>query len=58
MILRHGLAFIALLAAGELGLAQQPGDLKLNIDSSNRTIAVSRRAGDPRSRRRNSPRWL
>lgn len=41
MILRHGLAFIALLAAGALGLAQQPGDLKLNIDSSNRTIAVS-----------------
>lgn len=41
MLFRPVIAFVALLAACEISVAQQPSDLKLNIDSSNRTIAVS-----------------
>ena len=41
MPLRHGIVFTALLVACEVGFSQQASDLKLNIDPSNRTIAVS-----------------
>jgi uncharacterized protein YggE len=41
MFFRNGVAFIAALTACGISGAQQPSDLKLNIDSSNRTIAVS-----------------
>jgi uncharacterized protein YggE len=41
MLIKHGSVFIALMIASRLGAAQQPTDLKINIDSSNRTIAVS-----------------
>lgn len=41
MFFRYGVAFIALLTACGVSAAQQPSDLKLNIDCTNRTIAVS-----------------
>jgi uncharacterized protein YggE len=41
MFFRPGFAFILALTACGASAAQQPSDLKLNIDSSNRTIAVS-----------------
>ncbi len=41
MLFRPGVAFIAVLTACGVSAAQQPSDLKLNIDSENRTIAVS-----------------
>ena len=41
MLFKHGSVLIALMIASGLGVAQQPTDLKLNIDASNRTIAVS-----------------
>jgi uncharacterized protein len=41
MNFKPGAVIIALLAACGVAGAQQPSDLKLNIDSSNRTIAVS-----------------
>jgi uncharacterized protein YggE len=41
MLFRYGIVFMALLAACVGGSAQQPTDLKLNIDPTNRTIAVS-----------------
>jgi uncharacterized protein YggE len=41
MLFKHGSVLIALIIASGLGVAQRPTDLKLNIDSSNRTIAVS-----------------
>lgn len=41
MFFRHGVAVIAVLTTCGVSAAQQPSDLKLNIDSTNRTIAVS-----------------
>jgi len=41
MLFKHGIVLIVLIIASGLGVAQQPTDLKLNIDSTNRTIAVS-----------------
>lgn len=41
MFFRLGVACIAILTTCGVSAAQQPSDLKLNIDSTNRTIAVS-----------------
>jgi hypothetical protein len=41
MFYRSDVALIAILTACGVSAAQQPSDLKLNIDSTNRTIAVS-----------------
>jgi len=41
MCFKHRIALVLVVGACEMAAAQQPSDLKLNIDSSNRTIAVS-----------------
>ena len=41
MSFKWGVAIFSLLAGCAIAAAQQPSDLRLNIDSSNRTIAVS-----------------